>query len=120
MSSLVDTTGTAIARLQGVDFETGQLVAPAIDTDGEFEIGWYDMTPDTLYLVVNRAGRDRIERRDIATGDLLQASTEGFVDFDLRAGVLVARSQDGRIVELDAQSLEPVGAPFPGRSRSTA
>ena len=106
--------GDGDSRLQGVDFENGQLVAPAIDTDGEFEIGWYDMTPDTLYLVVNRAGRDRIERRDITTGDLLQASTEGFVDFDIRAGVLVARSQDGRILELDAQSLEPIGTPFPG------
>ena len=42
----------------------GQLVAPAIDSDGEFEIGWYDMTPDTLYMVVNRAGRrpDRASR----------------------------------------------------------
>ena len=73
-----------------------------------------------LYMVVNRAGRDRIERRDIATGDLLQASTEGYVDFDLRAGVLVARTVDGRIVELDAQSLDPIGAPFPDESRSTA
>ena len=103
------------ARLQGVDFESGELVAPAIDSGGEFDIGWYDMTPDTLYMVVNRAGRDRIERRDIATGDLLQASTEGYVDFDLRAGVLVARTVDGRIVELDAQSLDPIGAPFPDR-----
>ena len=106
--------GDGDTRLQGVDFETGQLVAPAIDTDGEFEIGWYDMTPDTIYLAVNRAGRDRIERRDLTTGDLLQASAEGFVDFDIRAGVLVARSDDGRILELDAQSLEPVGEPFPG------
>ena len=105
--------GDGDTRLQGVDFETGQLVAPAIDTDGEFVIGWYDMAPDTIYLVVNRAGRDRIERRDLATGELLQVSAEGFVDFDLRAGVLVARSDDGRIVELDAQSLEPVGEPFP-------
>jgi WD40 repeat protein len=102
------------SRLQGVDFESGQLVPPTIDSDGEFEIGWYDMTLDTLYLVVNRAGGDRIERRDITTGDLLQASTEAFVDFDLRAGVLVARSPDGRILELDAQSLEPLGTPFPG------
>ena len=66
-------------------------------------------------MVVNRAGRDRIERRNIATGDLLQASTEGYVDFDLRAGVLVARTVDRRIVELDAQSLDPIGAPFPDR-----
>ena len=95
-------------------------MAPAIDSDGEFEIGWYDMTPDTLYMVVNRAGRDRIERRDLTTGDLLQASAEGYVDFDIHAGVLVARSVDGRIVELDAQSLDPIGAPFPEESRSTA
>jgi hypothetical protein len=97
-----------------VDFESGQLVEPAIDSDGEFDIGWYDMTPDTLYLVATRAGRDQIERRDIDTGDLLQASSEGFVDFDIRAGVLVARSEDGRILELDAESLEPLGTPFPG------
>ena len=73
----------AVVGMQGVDFENGRLVAPAIETDGEFEIGWYDMIADTLYLVVNRAGRERIERHDIATGDLLQASTEGFVDFDV-------------------------------------
>ena len=37
-----------VARLQGVDFERGELVAPAIDSGGEFDIGWYDMTPDVL------------------------------------------------------------------------
>ena len=64
MSLLVDTTRMAVVGLQGVDFETASSWHRAIDSDGEFEIGWYDMTADTLYLVVNRAGQraDRASR----------------------------------------------------------
>ena len=32
-------------RVQGVDLETGRLVAPAIDSNGEFEFHWYAQPP---------------------------------------------------------------------------
>ena len=100
-------------RLQGVDLEMGQLVEPAIDSNGEFEIGWYDTTSDSLYMMVTRDGREWIERRDVTNGDLLQASTDGYVDFDVEAEVLVAKTDGGQVLELDALSLEPIGSPFP-------
>lgn len=102
-------------QIQGVDLESGQLVTPAIHPDADFEIEGFLTTPESLYLAVTvEDGSSRVERRDLATNELLETSTEGYWNFEYRGGVFVARTVDRRIFQLDPTSLQPIGEPFPG------
>ena len=114
--------GTDATRFQGVDLETGRRVPPTIDIDEQYA-GAAALTSQGLYLIVapqDQGAQPRIERRDLDTGELLGAPAVGYWTVAVAGGVAVASSADGQLVELDPETLQPTGLPFPGDSGEPA
>ena len=55
-----------------------------------------------------------IVRRDLGTGEIQATSPDGYRAVAAGGGRVVAVTSDGVISELDPQTLQPVGPPFPG------
>jgi hypothetical protein len=65
-------------------------------------------------LTTGPAGGFAIERRDLRTGEKLATSPVGYRVVAAGGGRVIAATSDGVISELDPQTLEPAGPPFPG------
>ena len=103
-------------RVRTIDLTTGDVVAPSFDvTPGT--VGQVIIDGNRLYTQAEdwsgEATGFRVERRDRSTGAIITTSAPGYIRTAATAGAVIAATLDGRIVELDPDSLEPTGAPFP-------
>jgi WD40 repeat protein len=113
-----ETDGSVVT---GVNLETGRFVPPTIKEPPSIAILHVAIGPAGLYTARYARAEEpnyQVQRRDLSTGAVL-VSVPGFSNVATGAGILVASTTDGRILELDPTSLQPVGAPFPGTNGST-
>lgn len=107
-----------IQRLRTIDLVAGEVVEPSID----FEIGGYvsgvafagDVFYDAYVNVTEGREVYGIERRALGTGDVLASSPPGYRNVAAGGGVVIGATVDGRVAQLDPDTLVPVGTPFPG------
>jgi hypothetical protein len=108
-------------RLQAVDLQSGNFSAPSLAE--EFVVDSLTIGRDSFYLGVTPLndesgytdpGRVRIERRDLATGELFDEPLPGYLDVAAGGAVVIAASPEGTISEIDPTTMQPVGLPFPG------
>jgi hypothetical protein len=113
-TAMVITDG--FARVRTVDLVTGEIVEPSIDPSTG-TIGQVVVDSGRLYTQAedweNNLDGFRVERRDPSTGEVIARSDAGFVRMTAGGGIVVAATIDGRVVELDPETLEPRGDPFP-------
>jgi DNA-binding SARP family transcriptional activator/WD40 repeat protein len=98
-----------------LDFDTDEVLGPLIDGTGEFEVINFALERRGLLLAVE-LGDDgeqfQIERRDVVTGERIGEPAVGYRDFAIGGDVAVFVTTDGRILEVDPDSLQPTGLPF--------
>jgi hypothetical protein len=106
--------------LRVVDPETGALAGPTVDLD-EFNGIADAAAPDATHLVTSECGVGAcgLQLRDLETGNPIGERVEDFgrdgaPQLAAVPGRLVTATSDGRVLELDPDTLKPVGAPFPG------
>ncbi len=70
------------------------------------------------WMTQNNLGGYTIQRRDVRTGEVTATSPGGFSRVGANGGRVIASTVDGVITELDPDSLQPTGPPFPGTNGS--
>jgi DNA-binding SARP family transcriptional activator/WD40 repeat protein len=105
-------------HLRTIDLAAGEIVEPTLDFDFPGGITTIAFGDDEFYAALfdqsDEFDQLTIQRRDLATGAVLAESEPGYRNVALGGGVVVAATVDGHLAELDPETLEPVGAPFPG------
>jgi DNA-binding SARP family transcriptional activator/WD40 repeat protein len=104
--------GSETTYLQGFDPATGELVAPRLEAEN-WNISDIAFADDVMY-VETFANEFWLERRDVHTGELVGEPVAGLTHLTTGGGILVAVTTDGHILQVDPDSLAPLGAPFPG------
>ena len=86
------------------DAENGQQLNMVLVDDRAY-VSWVSATG---------LGGFTIQRRDLATGEILATSPEGYRVVAANGGRVIAATSDGVISELDPDTLQLQGPPFPG------
>jgi hypothetical protein len=102
-------------RLTRLDLDRGTITAPTVDLeDAHF---WdLEIADDALYAAGSGPDGPVIERRSLATGELLARSEPGYVNVTEGGGVVIAGTSDGKVHELQPETLRVVNRTFPGIS----
>jgi hypothetical protein len=105
--------------VQVFDLESGQPVAPEFTTEG-FLITNIAISSEFIYTA--GYGIDykfRVERRDRDSLEALGQPAVGFGNVATGGGVVIATTDDGRVLEVDPITLEPIGLPFAATNGTT-
>ena len=111
--------GDGGTRLRTVNLAAGRLTEPSLDlTQSATYLSVVTGDSGELYVVhfdvSSSLDVSTIQRLDTRTGAVIASSPPGYTQLGTGGGRIVAVTNDGMIAELDRQTLQPVGAVFPG------
>ncbi len=109
--------GTDDQKIRTFDLVTGLAVGWTEDTPAQQNATDMVLIGDTAYvawLLSENLDTYTVQRRDVRTGKVLATSPPGYQTVAANGGRVIAATVDGRLAELDTQTLQPIGAPFPG------
>ena len=101
------------SNLRGFDLDTAAPVGPTVIADDGWEFIDVVIVDDVMYTV-ELGPRWRIQPRDTMTGEVIGDAADDYRNVASNGEITIASTVNGRILQADPVTLQPIGTPFPG------